>query len=155
MIRKELVAAVTDAFCHVFKAVGTGQAEIQKTQSVMQIAPFKELCVGIGFEGGAEGGVYLMVDHVTGAKIAARMEGVDNVQGGEAVICDLMELLNMVAGNSVGLFAKAGVRISITTPTAVTDPLTPPYGGECAVVFMQTPLGPVKAGLVIAEGAGS
>lgn len=154
MIRKELVSAVTDAVCHVFKAVGVGQVEVQRTQSVTQIAPFKELCVGIGFEGGAEGGVYLMADHQTGAKVAASMEGGESVTGQDRVVADLMELLNMIAGNSVGLFAKAGVRISITTPVAVSDPLTPPYGAECAVVFMQTPLGPVKAGIVIAEGPG-
>lgn len=154
MIRKELVSAVVDAVDHVFGAVGAGPVEVQRTQAATQIAPFKETCVGIGFEGGAEGGVYLMMDALVGGKIAAKMDGSDSTPGETVVHANLMELLNMIAGNSVGLLARAGVRVSITTPVIVTEPLTPPYGAECALVFMQSPLGPLKTGLVIAEAEG-
>lgn len=154
MIRQEVVRAVTDAVCHVLHTVAGVSAEVKKVQPVTQIAPMHEVCIGIGIEGGAEGGMYLIVDPHLGGVIAAKMDGEETSPDKASVDANLMELVNMIAGNSVGLLARAGLKISITPPASIETPQSPPYGAECAMVFMQSNLGPIKVGLVVSEAGG-
>lgn len=154
MINSGVVDALTSAVRHVLASVAGISAELQRVQAVTQISIHHELCIGIGFEGGAEGGVYLILDPLVAGRIAAKMDGVEETPDENVVAANLMELVNMIAGNSVGLLAKAGFGVAITTPVIVREPPATPYGAECAMAYLQCGLGTLKVGIIFADLVG-
>lgn len=156
MIRPEFIQSVVQPAVHVFDAVAGIKMEVERVQMVSSIQVLKSICVGLSFEGGAQGGVYLVVDHPVGASIARRMTGASAagaLNEGDVVEA-LMELVNMFAGNAISLLSRNRLHVEITPPERFEDSPPVPYGAGCAVAYLKSEVGSVKVGVVVAESAG-
>jgi len=152
MMRPEHLQSVIQPILHVINQVAGVLPTVERVQMVTTLTMMHGVCIGVGLEGEAEGGIYLICERPVGRQIAAKMTGTElTEEQEEAVNQTLMELVNMIAGNSVGLLSRAGLKVGITPPTAYQSAPALPYGAGCAMVFMNSPVGMIKFCVVIAE----
>lgn len=153
MIKTEYLQAIIAPTQHVLKAVTGVSPAVERVQVVSTIPIGHNLCVGLGLTGEADGGIYVIVDRAAACTIATKMMGKKiEDEASEEVFTALLELVNMIAGNAVGLLIKSGLRVGITVPSLYSAAPEPPEGASQALVVMNSELGSVKIGVSIATG---
>lgn len=154
MLRSEYIQAVVQPAIHVLGAVAGLKCEVDHVQMASTIPTLRSICVGVSFEGVAEGGAYLAVDPLVGVVIAKKMNGSTSDRLSEAEVVEaLMELVNMFAGHAIGAFMKNGLKVEITPPERHLDPPPVPYGADCALIFLKSEVGPIKVGVILAKSS--
>jgi len=152
MMKPEYLQAAIQPTIHVMEAVTRAKLTTERVQMVNDFRAIQGVCAGVTLNGDAEGAMFLVADHTVARVVASKMCGRELTGADESEIFEVfMELVNMIAGNSIGLFTRAGLRLTITPPSIYTTPPEPPYGASCAMVLINSPLGMLKICLSLAE----